>query len=82
VAPHDQVERRVLERQRRRLVNLRDEATERGKVLLGLRAFGGQDSVAASTCGGAGIFAVTSPPPVWMSSAARALAVRSEIRFR
>ncbi len=41
--------------------------------------FGGHDSVAARTGGGAGIPASTSPPPVWMSSAARARPIRSAI---
>ena len=44
---------------------------------------GGQDSVAARTGGGCGTpasaVASTSPPPVWMSSAARALAIRAAI---
>jgi hypothetical protein len=42
-------------------------------------AFGGHDSVAARTAGGCVIPASTSPPPVWMSSAARARAIRSAI---
>jgi hypothetical protein len=39
--------------------------------------FGGHDSVALSTGGAWWISASTSPPPVWMSSAADAFAMRS-----
>lgn len=39
--------------------------------------FGGQDSVATVTGGSLGAAASTSPPPVWMSRAARASPSRS-----
>ncbi len=52
-------------------------ATPRGRSRVVARAtFGGQDSVATVRGGSTGAEASTSPPPVWMSSAAPARAIR------
>ncbi len=53
------------------------DAPSGARFRLATSIFGGQDSVAIRVGGGCGIRSSNSPPPVWMSSAAAAPAIRS-----